>query len=170
MGNDVEDALRPLGGLRLRRIGHAAGLLWMHFGEWRETIGYRGDVRTVGEWALHVQCTWRFTRGACIVAATRDLFHYADTDKPYDWSTGGESLFDRLAAALNGELEAAAHHVRSVAGDPFDGFRLTFDLELGFELFPNAATSAPRHEFWRMFRPDTEDRHIVFGTVGPRAT
>ena len=166
--NEVEEALRPLGGLRLLRVGRAADLLWLHFGAWRATTDHRGGVRTVGEWALHVQCPWRFTRDARILTAWRDLHQDADTSRPYNERAGAESHFDRVATALNGELETVAHHVENVAGNLYDGFRLAFDPELGFEAFPCAATLAPRHEFWRLFRPDTRDRHRVFGTLGPK--
>ena len=170
VNNDVQDALQSLVQLRLRCIGHAANLLWVQFGEWREIPDRDSGTRTVGDWALHIQCPWRFTRGSRIIVAARDFYHYADTDKPYDWHAGGESRFDRLAVAFNAELGAVAHHVSVITSDGVDGFRLAFSPELGFDVFPCAATSSPKHEFWRLFQPATEGRHIVFGTNASEAT
>ncbi len=50
----VQQELRKLVGLELTATARAADLRGFHFGELRP---YRG--RTVGEFALHVQCAWR---------------------------------------------------------------------------------------------------------------
>ena len=96
------------------------------------------------------------------------MHRYATTDEPFDWRGKGESQFDRLAVPLNAELSEVAHHVASIDGDLADGFRLTCDPPLRFEVFPCAATASPKREFWRLLQPATEQRHTVFGTMGAR--
>lgn len=44
----IRQALTPLVGLRLRRAGRAANMLWVQFGEMREVAAYRGGAKTVG--------------------------------------------------------------------------------------------------------------------------
>jgi hypothetical protein len=96
------------------RPRRAADLLWLQFGEWREVPSRKGGTRRVGEWGLHVQTPWRFTRGSRIIVGNRDLYYYAESSddfaeghREFDWDKDGESRFDRHAAVLNGEFADA---------------------------------------------------------------
>ena len=60
---EVESVMSPLVGKPLWDAGRAADLLWLALGP-RQTIqDFRGKPREVGEYALHVQCAWRFVQG-----------------------------------------------------------------------------------------------------------
>lgn len=157
----VQDALNSLVRLRLRCIGRAANLLWVHFGEWHEIPNRNGGTRMVGDWALHIQCPWRFNRGSRILVASRDFNDDGVQAKSYDWNAGGLSKFDRLAATFNTDLEVVDYHVLSVTCDALNGFRLAFPHSLAFDVFPHAAASPPKHEFWRLFQPSNQSRHFV---------
>lgn len=161
----IQKALAPLVGLPLRCIGRAADLLWVHFGEFREIPDRKDGTRTVGEWALHVQCPWRIARSASIFVARGDCFYTADGDEPYDWDAGGESRFDRCAALLNREFESSPPRVAAVIVDAVGGFSLRLDSGDTFEAFPDDCTGSD-NEHWRIFRPDRDERHFVF----PEAT
>ena len=163
----AEQMLRVLGGLRLRCIGRAADLLWMHFGEFREVPARGGGTREVGEWALHIQTPWRFTRGPVITVGTRDFYYYADGGEDYDWDKGGVSRFDRLASTLNCDFEAVSYNVTSIVCDRVGGFSLWFGPEVSFDVFPNVASTSPGFELWRMFQPATEEAHYVVETDDP---
>ncbi len=148
----TQKALAPLVGLPLRCFGRAADLLWVHFGEFREIPDRKGGTRTVGEWALHVQCPWRITQPPSILIAHGDCFHAADSDEPYDWDAVGESRFDRRALPLNQEFESSPPRVVSVAVDAVGGFTLQLDTGYFFDVSPDDSTG----EWWRIFRPGRE--------------
>ena len=169
--NSHEQALQVILNLPLRRIGRAADLLWMQFGEWREVPSRRGGTRRVGEWSLHIQTPWNFVRDSRILVGTRDLYYYAETgpefvesSQEFDWKKGGESRFDRYATALNQEFETDAFPVTHITCDPVGSFTLHLGGHLTFSVFPNCASSSPDFEFWRLFRPATETPHYVVAT------
>jgi hypothetical protein len=172
--NGHETALQVLLDLPLRRIGRAADLLWLQFGEWREVPVRKGGTRSVGEWALHIQTSWIFARDSRIIVGTRDFYHYtegspefAEYGSEYNWDKCGESRFDHHAAALNEEFESAAPCVNRIACDSVGAFTLALGDGLAFSVFPNCSSSAPDWEFWRLFRPHTEGPHYVVATDGP---
>jgi hypothetical protein len=157
----IQEALAPLVGLPLRRLGRAADLLWVQFGEMRELPDRRGGTRWVGEWALHVQCPWRLTRPPAILLARGDCFYEADSGDPYDWNAGGESRFDRCAAPLNREFESSPPQVETVAVDEVGGFTLRLSGDLVFEVFPDECSGTDA-EHWRFFQPGGDGPHVVF--------
>ena len=164
MSQSHEEALGALDRLRLRCIGRAADLLWLHFGELRQIPARGGGTREVGEWALHIQTPWRFTRGTRIVVGIRDLYHYADSGESFDWDKGGESRFDRLAASLNRDFETSAYTVTSITCDRVGGFSLYFGPEFSFDVFPDEASTSPDSEFWRLFAPAIGSPHFIVAT------
>jgi len=169
--NKHEKALQVLMNLPLRRIGRAADMLWLQFGEWREVPYRKGGTRPVGEWALHIQTPWNFVRESRILIGTRDLYYYADSSSEFaengpefDWKKDGESRFDRYAVTLNKELESSPPVVKRIVCDQVGGFTLWLCDDLTFSVFPNCASSSPDFEFWRLFRPSTDHPHYVVAT------
>jgi hypothetical protein len=169
--NKHEKALQVLMNLPLRRIGRAADMLWLQFGEWREVPSRKGGTRQVGEWALHIQTPWNFVRESRILVGTRDLYYYADSSAEYadsgpefDWKKDGESRFDRYTATLNQELECTPPVVSRIVCDSVGAFTLWLGDDLTFSVFPNCASSSPDFEFWRLFRPSTDHPHYVVAT------
>ena len=166
MPKDPAEALSVLHGLRIRCVGRALDMLWIHFGDYRTYCDDRGKSREVGEWALHVQCPWRFVHSVGITLASADVYFYANRDEPYDFRAGGESVFDRKAAQLNRVLESGDFRVSSIAVGVSGTFELECNDELRFSVFPNASYQDPTGEFWRMFRPDREGPHYAVSANG----
>ncbi len=165
-----EEVLSVLDGLRLREIGRGADMLWMHFGDLREVPSRRGGTREVGEWALHIQTSWRFTRRDRIIVGVLDFYAYADDGSDYDWDRGGESRFDRIASSLNQSLREDDIRVREVTCDEVGSITLHLDADLHFAVFPNFSSDYPDREYWRFFRPATDDPHHVVSTEAPQST
>jgi hypothetical protein len=161
-----EEALRVLNGLRLRRVGAAADMLWMHFGDYRTVTDRRGESREVGQWALHFQCPWRFVRTGSIILASTDFYYHPEGDESYDWNRGGESLFDRRANQFNRVLETGEFRVSTVSVGDCGAFQLTFSPDFHFAVFPAASDNSPHDEFWRLFRPSYDEPHYVVSTDG----
>ena len=111
-------------------------MLWMHFGDYRTYTDDRGEPREVGEWALHLQCPWRFVRSGSIVLGSADFYYYPDSDEPYDSDRGGEALFDRRANQFNRVLETGAFCVSAISCGPCGAFQLEFGSAFHFAVFP----------------------------------
>ena len=157
----VHQALTPLVGLQLRCVGRAANMLWVQFGEMHEVPAYRGGAKTVGDWAIHVQCVWRFCRHGRIELAYRDYYYGPDGDVLDDWDTPGKSRFDRMAETLNAEFEASRPRVLSATADDVGGFSLFLSEDFRFDVFPDDSSRDEYSEHWRMFQPASDKEHFV---------
>ncbi len=163
-----QEALSVLSGLRVREIGRAADMLWMHFGDWREVPSRRGGTRQVGEWALHVQTSWRFSRRDRILLGVLDLYAYAEDGSEFDWDRDGESRFDRIAASLNQLFRDEDIRVKELACDEVGSITLHLDSDLYFAVFPNFSSDYPDREYWRLFQPATDHPDHVVSTEAPQ--
>ncbi|WP_413187456.1 hypothetical protein [Paraburkholderia sacchari] len=70
---EIERRLSVLDGLELSRVHHAADMLTLSFGPLRQVKNFKGMVKAVGQWALHVQCSWELEQEGSPVAAREDL-------------------------------------------------------------------------------------------------
>jgi hypothetical protein len=157
---ELSNALQPLVGLPLRCLGRAANLLWVHFGELRESLSPRGQLRTVGEWALHIQCPWRIRQGTNVVVASGEFCYGSAGEALDDWDKPGKSKFDVTAATLENEFSAFPPSVTSIYIDEVGGFTIELTNDYRLDIFPDRSTSNTEH--WRLFQPGIDHRHFVF--------
>ena len=157
----IQQALTPLVGRPLRSIGRAANLLWLHFGEMREVPARGGGTKSVGEWAIHVQCAWRLCRDGRIVVAYRDYYYSPEGDALDDWDAPGRSRFDQTAAALNADFDANSPSVLSVTTDDVGGFSLALSHDYRLDVFPDDSSHDNYSEHWRLFEPRADREHFV---------
>ena len=156
----IQEALEPVVGLPLRCIGRAANMLWLHFGEMREVKVRSGGRKSVGDWAIHVQCPWRISRLGRIVIAYHDFYKSPDGDALDDLDTSGRSRFDSMAARLCTEFETTSPVVGSVAPDDVGGFSVRFSRNYRLDVFPAASDDSSEH--WRVFQTGATSKHFVF--------
>jgi hypothetical protein len=165
----VESVIAPLVGKPLWDAGRAADLLWLAFGP-RQTIkDFRGKPREVGEYALHVQCAWRFVQGEKVVAGNRDLYYprgYRDQrdefPKGFDWDVQGANRCDEMLAELfaGGARQFVVQRVEARhAGE----LALLLEDGITLQIFPNDSLV---DEHWRLFRPGSDEPHSVFTGQG----
>src|SRR5687768_9048957 len=109
MNMQIEKALVPLVGLPCWAMGRSSSVFWFHFGEQREVPSIRrGTIigaKTVGEYAIHVQCAWRIFNRNEIVVASADRYFPAGEDplaesEDFDWSQPGVNRCDERLASL----------------------------------------------------------------------
>lgn len=164
----VRQELQKLVGLELAATARAADLRGFHFGELRP---YRG--RTVGEFALHVQCAWRIEGPDGILAGRSDLWEpteelRGDDFKRWDYERAGNLQDKRIAEWLGHQDPRAGACLDSenppvvlaARATPFGGAEI--DLSGGYRLtlFPAGSVG----EDWRLFRPGNDDEdapHVV---------
>ncbi len=139
-------------------------MLWLEFGELRDSLSPLGRMRTTGEWALHVQCAWRICQSGSIVVGNRD-FYYSTTGDPLDdWDAPGKSSFDTTAIALREAFSASPPYVTSISVDDVGGFSAILTRDYRLDVFPDKSKAGC--EFWRLFQPGVEHSHFVFPVEG----
>jgi hypothetical protein len=163
----VKRTLQVLIGLPLQDIGRAAGIVWVHFGKLREVPAYRGGMKNVGTYALHVQCAWRLTGSTGIVTGDRDMFLAAGDDpftddEAFDWSVPGSSRCDERLRIFFQHQEGSSLIVESVHQvDNIGSFQLILSKSYRLEIFPNDSLDGLDNEYWRLFQPGTKQPHFV---------
>ncbi|SMG45138.1 hypothetical protein [Paraburkholderia susongensis] len=149
---EIERRLSVLRGLKLSGVNHAADMLTMGFGLLRQVTNFKGKVKYVGEWALHVQCTWQLERAGVVVATRDDLC--GPDEKAH-------ATANRLQEML---IERGTFIVESLTADETDGVVLTLSGDLRFIVIPDGIEE---DEDWRFFAPGVDAAHLVIegGTV-----
>ena len=164
----IEDALRPLTGLPLAIAREAGGMQVLHFGRVRPHHSGRG---TVGDYALHIQCSWRLVDGDGIITGLSDRFAGVDGDAEPDqddWR-GGNLQRIRLGAFMGGVDEATRSHVDpagrhvvvAVEADRFGSADIVFGGGVRLQIFADGS----REEDWRLCPVDADHFVISGGRV-----
>lgn len=147
-------------GKRLSGAYRAGGMAMFSFGELRMVETPRGPKPTA-EYALHPQCAWRITAGDSVLIGSSDLYAPADgredlTD--FDWDKPMASRLDMLMGdLLDGDSGLV---VESFNFGRAGAISIALGRDRHLEVFPNDSIG---DEYWRLFRPGTAYRHLVFG-------
>ena len=159
------DVFDILIGLPLAIVRRAADMLVLHFGK----ISPHGSGEgTVGDYALHIQCGWRFEGPKGIVTGRDDLWDYAGPgQRPANWSyDDGFSLQDERFSRHFGRDEATGSWVNESHRFVVTAAQQTFRGDIRLELTEGYAIAVfpagSRGEAWRFFAPGSNDDHLVF--------
>jgi hypothetical protein len=155
-------ALSQLIWLPLTAVRRAADMRTFQFGTLRPAN--RGSA---GDFALHVQCSWRIEGPEGIVTGRSDLREpvedSAPIDENWDYETSPNLQDARLGQWLTRGQSAPV--VESVDADDFGSAAIRFVHGFVLRLFP----AGTRGEDWRLFRPNSGTPHLVIsgGAVEP---
>lgn len=174
MQERVQQELQKLVGLGLAATARAADLRGFHFGELRP---YRD--KTVGEFALHVQCAWRIDGPDGVLTGRSDLWEPAkegivgpDLER-WGHERDGNLQDKRVAEWLGHHDPRAGSHlevenrpvVLAARATPFGGAEIDLSGDYRLTLFPAGSAG----EDWRLFRPrDSEEDAPHFVVAGGR--
>ena len=148
-----------LAGKQLWGWGRAADLISFQIGTERMVVDGRGHPKTVGEFALHIQCPWRMTRNENLIVGSGDLCCPPDGSDPqtdFDWDVAMGNRCDVILGRLF--YEKGHLVIESVELQPAGILQMLLTDSIRLELFPDA--SADR-EHWRLFEPYTERPHTI---------
>jgi hypothetical protein len=158
--DEVSRNLKPLIGLRLSRMGLAADMRTLQFGD---AVARKGGGM-VGEYALHLQCPWRLEGEKGIITGSADLYLPSAEgewrDELFDWHKG-VSLQERVLCELlkgydqNTKQIVNATNLFTVEdfqADSAGGFNLALSGSYLLSVFPDGT----RNEAWRLFRPSND--------------
>ncbi len=168
MKRQVEKIIQQLIGLPLWSIGRAGGLIWFAFGVERREVLRKGRKKIVSEYSLHVQCPWRIRKRNKIIVGYGDR-SYPSGDDPYreyseiEPDKIGDNQLDQRTLKFLGDHEQSPLIVRSVKADAGGSIYITFNQGYTLEVFPSSSLST---EYWRFFRPASEEDHFVVTCEG----
>jgi hypothetical protein len=152
----IEQRLSVLHGADLSGVHHAAAMLTLGCGPLAEVRNFRGRVKRVGKWALHVQCDWRIERAGAAIATRADLCG-SDED--------AQGTADRLYDAL---VRPAPVSVEHLSADEAGGLVLALSREYRLIVMPDDAGDS---EDWRFFATGVDAAHLVMagGAIAPES-
>lgn len=160
MRHKIETALQPLVGKNLWGSGRAGDVQWFHFDD-PNAVPARAGVKQVGEYAIHVTCSWRIVDAGQIVVASRD--RYYPTGDPWEeepgfkWDVVGANRCDaRTSEFLStnyGRLK-----VGSITVDDVGSLSIGLSETARLDVFPDDSLES---EYWRLFRPGEDEQHFV---------
>ncbi|MBB5554253.1 hypothetical protein [Rhizobium lentis] len=158
----LENCLQLLVGLPLSIARNAADMKVFHFGTIRPHPSGRG---TVGAYALHVQCPWRFVDEKTIVTGTSDRFvEPADGTEPNDDDPkSGNLQLIKIASLLKGYDAETNSYVNAteqlvviaVNTDNYGGADFLLSGGYRLQVFPDGSLG----EDWRFV--ELQGRHVV---------
>jgi hypothetical protein len=139
MKETIEEELRKLEGKLFWFVTRAADMLSIQIGD-QHTVTNRHGSRTLGTFALHIDCPWEWSDGEGSLIANVD------------------SALEPLSDILSKPVRCEDVYVR------YDGaFRLFFSDHSTLDVW---TWKDDHDESWRMFMPGTDARHFVVGAGG----
>lgn len=175
----IERELAVLIGLPLWNGHRAANLLVLHFGAERHGVlqfgPRKGQPSTFGEYALHVQCTWRIAGPDGIVVARHDLYEpHSDLLREREsWQWHDDPDWDCMKLNANRWderfqpwLAGGPYIVESVAADSLGGLCVALAGGFTLDVFPDSSDDTEYSEHWRFFMPHDPRPHFVVEGCG----
>jgi hypothetical protein len=168
MREEINSELRKLSGLKLQYAGRASNLFWLGFGEMISVRRRKGTER-MAEYSLHIQCSWRITKGNKIVVASRDFYYprsdWDEENDDFDWDVQGTNRFDEkiknFLEVVKGQLI-----VERIDSDDIGGIKVHLSDKYVLEAFPDNSEEDEYSEYWRFFNMKDASPHFVVGGNG----
>jgi hypothetical protein len=161
MKEQIQETLDRLIGLELTGTTRAANMECLKFGQELITDKVDGLIN-IGQFAIHLQCPWRITKGQKILIGYNDVYEQSDQNAEYepdfDWDKPGVNLRDKKLK----ELIDSKLIVEKVNSDNFGGFSICFSDDTNLTTFP---TTSLKNEYWRLLdnRPPNTGHFVVGG-------
>lgn len=152
--------LEELIGKELWACRRAAGMATFQFGQRLPVKTFLGVDSEVGEYSLHVQCSWRIVGRDGVIVGSRDLLYPADhvdgesVPDDFHWDTH-RSRRDRLIDALFRQHVLVVRAVSPGRGGRCD---VHFNDDIELQIAPDDSLS---HEHWRLFETAESSRHHI---------
>jgi hypothetical protein len=163
---EIDKAVSILVGLRLTTDGRAVDMVTLGFGPVREEET-RGKLRTIAQYALHIQCPWRLMGGGVVLAGYTDWrFPPAGvSNHGFVPSDAHLTRRDELVRSFRSH-GSDAHVVESAEGATAGDLRVVFADGCVLEVFPDFATPDDHDEYWRLFPTGNLERHFLVTPEG----
>lgn len=127
---------------------------------------------STGQFALHLQCPWRFEKSGSILTGQSDLWESPKGDEEIDWESWhfekDENLQDKVIGELLGGIDevtrsfenhAAQLVVEVVESDSFGGARIFLSGGIHLVIFP----AGSKGEDWRLLSLPDGPHFVICG-------
>lgn len=118
----------------------------------------------MAEYALHIQCSWRITKGNKILVASRDFYspssRWDEDNEDFDWDVQGNNLFDERIVSF---MEDVKGHliVERIDSDEVGGLKVFLSENYVLEAFPDTSEDDEYSEFWRFLNHRGDSPHFI---------
>ena len=154
----TEKEMKILKNQKLSKIGRAAAMAWLIFGNTREK-----------EYALHLQCSFRICKDNEIAIANLDMFEptkAVEESPSFSWDTfnydiQGINLYDEWAKKYNQDKETHVI-VQDITVNAFGDLLIHCSQGLFIEVIVNDSMN----ECWRFFELTADEQHLVISGQG----
>ena len=151
---DISTALNILLNQPLFDVGYAGDMLWLGVGNPIQYVDYRGRSKMISEFALHLQCPWRFVLNQKIVLASHDFYLPKSPQ-----SVPTSSVFEEKYTAFRALVTSEKFSIKDIKTDSLGGFTLYFHKDLIFEVFIHSSEPI---ECWRLINSTTNEHFVLF--------
>jgi hypothetical protein len=161
MNKLIESNLNVLIGKPLTNLGRASNLFWFNFGDFVFKKNRLGIERKVGQFSLHVQCSWRISSNNKIIIAYRDVYTPSsqwNEEEEFNWEIVGNNRFDEQAGEINKDSKSS-FIVKQISADNLGGVKIHFDNHHVLEVFPDGSNN--EDELWRFITNIGDSYHMV---------
>jgi hypothetical protein len=158
----IENALSTLHTLPLNGLGRASNIVWFTFGAIRNVRDYKGVIREVSKYSLHVQCNWKLILGNTILLASTDIYTPKtglSGEDEFAFDKHGCTRFDEISPLINLD----SRHVTSSKANELGDILLVFDDSFELQVFIDRSSS---NEQWRLFAAYSNEKHFVMTGEG----
>ncbi len=165
MKEKIESVLHDLIGLQLTKTTRAANMECLKFGE-QQVVSTNGELWEVGEFGIHLQCSWRFVDEEKILIGSQDVYEpedeNAEYDEDFDWEAG--NLRDIKMRKL---IDTNKLVVETTTADNYGGAEIRFSNKVKLQLFPAYSKIDDYCEYWRLLDNRVESKkHIIVSGTG----
>ena len=159
IGN-IKSTLAKLSGQRIQKIGRAANMLWIGFGDEITYVNFKGKPVVKSKYLLHIQCNWEVVSGYEIILQQNDFNIPKDeaSHQLFDTEQFGNSKFDKISAEFNADIKADSTYVVNFCIHATGGLELKLSNNLIIKIYPNSPSEG---ESWRFLMPNSDEEHIV---------
>ncbi len=140
-------------------IGRSADLLWIHFGRCIVIKNQKGSEVEKGDYAIHVQCPWRFIQYDKLILGSKDVFIPREgvSESEFDWNIFGMSIFDEKVKTIKEQIAPVI--VKDVTISEDGTLVIRYEKGLVFEAFPDSSITI---EHWRFINNKTKEHTVVY--------
>jgi hypothetical protein len=178
LGHQIVRAFGPVYGLKISIARNAGDMKTFQFGT---ITPHPSGEGTVGQYALHIQCPWRFVRaqrawrlpeGNPMVTGSGDWWEPAQEGENFDWDDWSRhrrspSVQENALAQFFAHYDDATESwlnvsdqliIQEVGSDEYGGLDIHLSGDYRLQVFPDGESG----EQWRLFQPGIQAPHIAF--------
>lgn len=154
----IMEEIEMIVGKQIRIMGRAGDMMWLSIGKTIKVTNFRGEERSSGTHAIHLQCPWRIRSFKTILFTSQDIYQPASTEKDdenFNWDVQGKNLFDEKAK--NWLKKGGNIIIKEVKIGRFGDLQIGLSNQDILEVFVNKRIN----ECWRFFECGTNLEHLV---------